>query len=129
MTKTPGGFFIANTATLCGDVTVGELSSFWFSAVCRGDVDRIVIGKRVNVQDCAVIHCDAFYSGFKYPNAHQLHRSLSPMKFGMCSHYGSFVARLVKHFKRPLFLSFANSLEIQIRIIETLYLFLDWQWA
>jgi len=59
MTKTPGGFFIANTATLCGDVTVGELSSFWFSAVCRGDVDRIVIGKRVNVQDCAVIHCDA----------------------------------------------------------------------
>ncbi len=59
MTKTPGGFFVANTATLCGDVTVGELCSFWFSSVCRGDVDKITIGKRTNVQDCAVIHCDA----------------------------------------------------------------------
>lgn len=57
-TKTPGGYFLANNCTLVGDVSVGELSSFWFNAVVRGDVAPITIGRRVNVQDGAVIHCD-----------------------------------------------------------------------
>lgn len=57
--KTSGGFFIANTATVSGDVTVAELASFWFGAVVRGDVAPVVIGRRVNVQDGAVIHCDS----------------------------------------------------------------------
>ena len=38
--------------------TVGELSSFWFNAVVRGDVAPVTIGRRVNVQDGVVIHCD-----------------------------------------------------------------------
>src|SRR5687768_10928608 len=58
LTRTQGNWFKANNATIIGDVTIGELCSFWFGAVVRGDVAPIVIGKRVNVQDCAVIHCD-----------------------------------------------------------------------
>ena len=57
-TKRPGNYFIANNATVMGDVTVGELSSIWFNAVVRGDVAPVTIGRRVNVQDGAVIHCD-----------------------------------------------------------------------
>src|SRR3954468_8622453 len=58
-TRTPGNWFLADNATVVGDVTVGELSSFWFNAVVRGDVAPIVIGRRVNVQDGTVIHCDS----------------------------------------------------------------------
>jgi carbonic anhydrase/acetyltransferase-like protein (isoleucine patch superfamily) len=57
-TRTPNNIFLAHNATLTGDITIGEHSSFWFNAVVRGDVAPIRIGKRVNVQDCAVIHCD-----------------------------------------------------------------------
>ena len=56
--KTPAGCFVAHNATIVGDVTIGELSSFWFNAVVRGDVAPVVIGKRVNVQDGSIIHCD-----------------------------------------------------------------------
>ena len=58
-TRTADNWFLARNATVCGDVTVGALSSFWFNAVARGDVAPIVIGRRVNVQDGAVIHCDS----------------------------------------------------------------------
>jgi carbonic anhydrase/acetyltransferase-like protein (isoleucine patch superfamily) len=57
-TKTLGNYFVANNATIMGDVTIGELASFWFNAVVRGDVAPITIGRRVNVQDGACIHCD-----------------------------------------------------------------------
>jgi carbonic anhydrase/acetyltransferase-like protein (isoleucine patch superfamily) len=58
-TRTPGNYFKARGAVLTGDVTVGEFSSFWFNSVVRGDVAPVVIGRRVNVQDGAVIHCDS----------------------------------------------------------------------
>src|SRR3982751_675310 len=57
-TRTATNFFVSPTATIVGDVTVGELSSFWFGAVVRGDVAPVTIGRRVNVQDGAIIHCD-----------------------------------------------------------------------
>lgn len=57
-TKTPGNYFVAHNATIVGDVTVGELSSFWFNAVVRGDVAPVTIGRRVNVQDGVCVHCD-----------------------------------------------------------------------
>ena len=50
--------FVAENATVIGDVTLGEDASVWFGAVVRGDGDRIVIGKGSNVQDCAVLHTD-----------------------------------------------------------------------
>ena len=49
--------FIAPNATIVGDVTMGEGCSVWFNAVIRGDVNSIIIGNKVNIQDNAVIHC------------------------------------------------------------------------
>jgi gamma-carbonic anhydrase len=49
--------FIADNATLTGDVVMGDNCSIWFNAVVRGDVHTIRIGNNVNVQDGAVIHC------------------------------------------------------------------------
>jgi len=48
--------FLADNATIIGDVVMGEDCSVWFHAVIRGDVHYIRIGNRVNVQDNAVIH-------------------------------------------------------------------------
>ena len=50
--------FIAPNAAICGDVAMDEGSSVWFSAVIRGEVAPIRIGKNSNVQDNAVLHCD-----------------------------------------------------------------------
>jgi len=49
--------FLAPNATIVGDVEIGEDCSIWFNAVVRGDVHYIKIGKNVNIQDGAVIHC------------------------------------------------------------------------
>jgi carbonic anhydrase/acetyltransferase-like protein (isoleucine patch superfamily) len=51
-------YYIAQNATVMGDVTIGRQASFWFNAVVRGDVAPVTIGCRVNVQDGSVIHCD-----------------------------------------------------------------------
>ena len=51
--------FIAPTATVVGDVTLGDECSVWYGAVVRGDSDKIVIGNRTNIQDNCVIHEDA----------------------------------------------------------------------
>lgn len=48
--------FLAENATLIGDVTLGDDCSVWYTAVVRGDVNSIVCGDRVNIQDGAVIH-------------------------------------------------------------------------
>ena len=49
--------FIAENATIAGDVVMGKDCSVWFNAVIRGDVNSIKIGSRTNIQDGAVIHC------------------------------------------------------------------------
>ena len=49
--------FIAENATIVGEVTMGNQCSIWFNAVVRGDVHFIKMGNKVNVQDGAVIHC------------------------------------------------------------------------
>ncbi len=51
--------FIAPTAVLIGDVVVQSGASVWFGTVLRGDMDRIEIGQRSNVQDNSTIHTDA----------------------------------------------------------------------
>jgi carbonic anhydrase/acetyltransferase-like protein (isoleucine patch superfamily) len=53
------GFLRPDNCTIVGDVSIGLDTSIWFGAVIRGDVAPVVIGKRVNVQDNAVIHCDS----------------------------------------------------------------------
>jgi carbonic anhydrase/acetyltransferase-like protein (isoleucine patch superfamily) len=49
--------YLAENATVVGDVVMGDECSVWFNAVVRGDVNSIVMGNRVNIQDGAVIHC------------------------------------------------------------------------
>ena len=51
-----GGVFVADGALVIGDVGLGEQSSVWFQAVIRGDVHRIRIGPRTNVQDLTMCH-------------------------------------------------------------------------
>jgi carbonic anhydrase/acetyltransferase-like protein (isoleucine patch superfamily) len=49
--------YIAENATIVGDVAVGKNCSIWFNAVIRGDVNSITIGDKVNIQDGAIVHC------------------------------------------------------------------------
>ena len=49
--------WLAENATVVGDVQMGNECSIWFNAVVRGDVNSIRMGNKVNVQDGAVIHC------------------------------------------------------------------------
>jgi gamma-carbonic anhydrase len=51
--------FVADGATVIGDVEIGPESSIWYGCVVRGDVNEIRIGARSNVQDGSVIHCTA----------------------------------------------------------------------
>jgi len=48
--------FLAENATVVGDVVMGEECSVWFNTVLRGDVNSIRIGNRVNIQDGSVLH-------------------------------------------------------------------------
>lgn len=52
----PDSCFIAPSADIIGDVEIGEDSSVWFQVVIRGDVNRVKIGKRTNIQDGAILH-------------------------------------------------------------------------
>ncbi|MGI6393295.1 MAG: gamma carbonic anhydrase family protein [bacterium] len=50
------GAFIFKSATVIGEVAIGKDSSIWFGTVVRGDVNKIVIGERTNIQDNSTIH-------------------------------------------------------------------------
>ena len=49
--------FLADNATVVGEVVMGDQCSVWFNAVVRGDVHSITIGNKTNIQDGAVVHC------------------------------------------------------------------------
>lgn len=49
--------YLAENATVIGDVVIGDHCSIWFNTVVRGDVNSIRIGNKVNIQDGAVLHC------------------------------------------------------------------------
>src|SRR5882672_1936819 len=49
--------FLAENATVVGEVIIGDDCSIWFNAVVRGDVNSITMGNKVNIQDGAIIHC------------------------------------------------------------------------
>ncbi|WP_066310941.1 gamma carbonic anhydrase family protein [Bacillus sp. FJAT-29814] len=54
--KIADSVFIADYATITGDVEIGEESSVWFNTVIRGDVAQTKIGCRVNIQDNSILH-------------------------------------------------------------------------
>lgn len=58
-----GSAFIAAGSQIIGNVTIGPQSSVWYNCVLRGDVNRIVIGARTNIQDGTVIHVDSPKNG------------------------------------------------------------------
>ena len=49
--------FLAENATITGDVVMGKNCTVWYQAVLRGDVHSIRIGDKVNIQDHAMVHC------------------------------------------------------------------------
>lgn len=49
--------YIAENATIIGDLICGDQCSFWFNSVVRADVNEIRFGNKVNVQDGAIVHC------------------------------------------------------------------------
>ena len=51
--------FVAPGARLIGDIELGPEASIWYNCVLRGDVNRIRIGARTNIQDGSVLHCDS----------------------------------------------------------------------
>lgn len=66
----PESCYIAEDATIIGDVTLGDGCSVWHHAVIRGDENSIVIEEGSNIQDCAVIHVD-------YDNGTEIGRDVS----------------------------------------------------
>ncbi|MBI9087442.1 MAG: gamma carbonic anhydrase family protein [Desulfobacterales bacterium] len=56
-----GNVFIAPTAVVIGDVTIGAGASIWYGAVIRGDMEPIVIGEDTNIQDNCTVHTDEGY--------------------------------------------------------------------
>lgn len=50
--------FVADSADVLGDVNIGEGTSIWYSAVLRGDIENITIGKYTNIQDNATVHTE-----------------------------------------------------------------------
>jgi carbonic anhydrase/acetyltransferase-like protein (isoleucine patch superfamily) len=52
------GAWVADTATVIGDVELGDDASVWFGAVIRGDSEHITVGARTNIQDGSVLHAD-----------------------------------------------------------------------
>ncbi len=61
MIREAKGAFIAPTAQIMGDVTIGEDSSIWYGTVVRGDESSIRIGRGSNIQDNSVVHTDVVY--------------------------------------------------------------------
>lgn len=57
----PDEYYVAESATVIGDVTLGEQASIWCGAVLRGDLEPIIVGSRSNIQDNSVAHTS---SGF-----------------------------------------------------------------
>lgn len=53
-----GDCFIADNATVIGQVEIGVDASIWFNVVIRGDTDRIIIGPETNIQDGSILHTD-----------------------------------------------------------------------
>ena len=61
--KTGRNVFIAESAAIIGDVTIGDDSSVWYGCTLRGDVNDITIGRRTNIQDGSVIHVSSTTQG------------------------------------------------------------------
>jgi carbonic anhydrase/acetyltransferase-like protein (isoleucine patch superfamily) len=71
-----GSAFIAPGAVVVGAVTIGEEASIWYQCVLRGDINRIHIGARSNIQDGTVIHLSDDYPAVVGANVSVGHRAI-----------------------------------------------------
>ena len=55
--------FLAENASIIGDVAIGDESSVWYGCTIRGDVNNVIIGERTNIQDGTVIHVSSSLQG------------------------------------------------------------------
>lgn len=74
--QSPSGAYVAYNATVTADVELGRESSVWFGAVIRGDVARVAIGERVNIQDGAMVHSDTGYPNTLEADVTVAHRAV-----------------------------------------------------
>jgi carbonic anhydrase/acetyltransferase-like protein (isoleucine patch superfamily) len=56
--KVAADAFVAETATLIGDVEVGTGASIWYGCVLRADLNMIRVGRNTNIQDGTIVHCN-----------------------------------------------------------------------
>ena len=80
--------FVADNATLVGEVTLGSRCSIWFNAVLRGDIEAITIGDETNIQDGGVLHTD---EGFPLQLGHRVTVGHKAMLHGCSIADGSLV--------------------------------------
>jgi carbonic anhydrase/acetyltransferase-like protein (isoleucine patch superfamily) len=80
--------FVADNATLVGEVTLGDRCSIWFNAVLRGDIEAIHIGDETNIQDASVLHTD---EGFPLQLGHRVTVGHKAMLHGCSIADGSLV--------------------------------------
>jgi carbonic anhydrase/acetyltransferase-like protein (isoleucine patch superfamily) len=52
------GYYVATSAIITGDVVLGAGANVWYGTVIRGDIARVTLGPRVNIQDGCIIHAD-----------------------------------------------------------------------
>ena len=58
MVKIGKDVFVAQNATVLGDITLGDNVSVWYGAIMRADMDKIIVGDRTNIQDGVIFHTD-----------------------------------------------------------------------
>lgn len=58
--------FVAPDVEVIGEVTLGENANVWYGCVLRGDINKIIIGKNTNLQECTVVHVDRKQGDSKY---------------------------------------------------------------
>ena len=63
--------WVAPSADLIGNITIGENSSVWFQCVIRADVNKVEIGKNTNIQDLSMIHTDTHSQKIKRVQSRQ----------------------------------------------------------
>ena len=68
--------FIAPTAVIIGDVTIGDNASIWYNAVLRGDMEPIRIGENTNIQDNCMVHTDYGCPAIVGPNVSVGHNAV-----------------------------------------------------